>query len=103
MKGHFLEVICGCGARRVIGIGVMAKNPNVRRMTLASVALGLQCEGCRTGPDEVHLCATIAGTERDSEHAGADPVWSLLLYRRHGAGGSGSYWLRRGSGIGGTG
>lgn len=91
MRHHYLEVLCGCGGRRVIGLGNMARNPNVRRMTLASVALGLKCDGCRTGPDEVHLTATVFWLQ-PPEFGGNDVVWSVLLWERLTRGGS--YWKR---------
>jgi hypothetical protein len=46
MKDHYLEVTCGCGARRVIGIGRMADNPRTRIMTLATVAAKVRCVDC---------------------------------------------------------
>jgi hypothetical protein len=50
----------------VIALGVMAKNPNVRKMTLVSVAMKLECFDCRTGPDEVYLTAAISGSMEES-------------------------------------
>jgi hypothetical protein len=72
----------------------MAKNPSVRRMTLASVAVGLECPDCRTGPDEVHLTATICGIGDGGESSGSDPVWSMLLYQRQPVG-MGNYQHRQ--------
>lgn len=77
MRDHYLEVRCGCGARRVIALGRMAEHPKMRRMTLASVAAKVRCAGCFTGPDEVHLAATIQGLEPAS--FGGDVVWSIPL------------------------
>ena len=51
MRDHYLEVACGCGERRVIGLGVMAGNRKLATATLAHVALRITCRGCRTGPD----------------------------------------------------
>ena len=77
MRDHYLEVRCGCGARRVIGLGRMAEDPKMRRLTLASVAARLRCAGCFTGPDEVHLTATVHGLE--PPEFGGDAVWSIPL------------------------
>ena len=63
MRHHYLEVRCGCGARRVIALGRMTEDPKMKRLTLASVAARLRCAGCFTGPDEVHLTATIYGLD----------------------------------------
>jgi hypothetical protein len=91
MRDHYLEVACGCGARRVIALGRMAENARTRTMTLATVALKVKCEACFTGPDEVHLTATVYGLH--PAEFGGDGVWSLLLWQRahHG----GCYHLRR--------
>jgi hypothetical protein len=86
MKDHFLEIACGCGARRVIGLGRMAENSRIRAMTLATVAAKVQCADCFTGPDEVHLTATTHGL-RPPTFAG-DCVWSLLLWQRASRGSS---------------
>lgn len=40
--------------------GRMAKVPTTGHLTLASV---VRCAGCFTGPDEVHLAATLQGLE----------------------------------------
>lgn len=77
MRDHYLEVRCGCGARRVIAIGRMAEHPRLRHLTLASVAAKVQCEQCMYGPDEVHLTATICGLE--APQFGGDIVWSIPL------------------------
>lgn len=77
MRDHYLEVRCGCGARRVIALGRMAEHPRTARMTLASVAAKVRCAGCFTGPDEVHLAATIQGLEPAA--FGGDVVWSIPL------------------------
>ena len=57
----FPDVSYGCGERRVIAFGVMARDRKLATATLAHVALRITCRGCKTGPDEVHLCATIDG------------------------------------------
>ena len=63
MRDHYFEVCCGCGARRVIALGMMAEHSKTRSVTLASVAAKVQCAARRSGPDEVHLPATIYGIE----------------------------------------
>ena len=60
-------------------------------MTLASVALGLKCDDCRTAPDEVHLTAIIFGLQ-PPQFGGNDVAWSILLWERPTRGGS--YWKR---------
>src|SRR5579875_3046393 len=77
MRDHYLEVRCGCGARRVIALGRVAEHPRMRRLTLATVAAKLRCAGCWTGPDEVHLTATVQGLAPAA--FGGDVVWSLPL------------------------
>jgi hypothetical protein len=49
-------------------------------MTLATVALKVQCADCFTGPDEVHLTATVYGLQ--PPQAVGDGVWSILLWQR---------------------
>ena len=49
----------------------------MKRLTLASVAARLRCAACFTGPDEVHLTATIHGLELPK--FGGDAVWSIPL------------------------
>ena len=51
--------------------------PEMGRLTLASVAARLRCAGCFTGPDEVHLTATVHGLE--PPEFGGDAVWSIPL------------------------
>lgn len=80
MRDHFLEVSCGCGERRMIALGVMARDRTVASATLAHVALRIACRGCTTGPDEVHLCATIYG--RTPPTFGGDTVWTMALVLR---------------------
>lgn len=63
MRDHFLEVSCGCGESRVISPAVMAKERRIATATLAHIALRITCHGCKTGPDEVHLCATSRGRQ----------------------------------------
>ncbi|WP_158931702.1 hypothetical protein [Acidisphaera sp. S103] len=75
----------------MIGLGRMAENPRIRTMTLATVALKVQCEACFTGPDEVHLTATMHCLQ--APQAVGDGVWSLLLWQRAYRGGS--YHRRR--------
>ena len=77
MRDHYLEVRCGCGARRVIALGRMAEHPKTRSLRLASVAARLRCAGCFTGPDEVHLTATVYGLQ--PPEFGGDAVWSIPL------------------------
>ena len=91
MKDHYIEVVCGCGARRVIALGRMTDNPRIGMMTLATVAAKVRCADCFTGPDEVHLTATISGLQ--PSEFGGDSVWSLMLWRRAASGGS--YHRRR--------
>jgi len=80
MRDHFLDVSCGCGDRRVIALGMMARDNRVATATLAHVALRLSCLGCRTGPDEIHLCATINGMQ--APIFGAGVVWTMPLLTR---------------------
>ncbi len=86
MEDHYLEVACGCGARRVIGIKQMADDPRIRTMTLATVAVRLQRADCLTGPDEVHLTATTYGLRPPA--FGGSAAWTLLLWQRATRGGS---------------
>ena len=90
MRDHYLEVRCGCGARRVIGLGRMAEHLKTRTLTLATVAARLRCAGCFTGPDEVHLTATVYGLQ--PPEFGGDTVWSIPLRGRERRP---SYYLRR--------
>lgn len=90
MRDHYLDVSCGCGGHRVIAIARLAERPKLRSMTLASVALRLTCDRCKTGPDEVHLTATAFGLRPAA--FGGDIVWSIPLWKRQGKGGS--YHLR---------
>lgn len=80
MRDHFLEVSCGCGERRVIALGVMARDRKLAAATLAHVALKITCHGCSTGPDEVYLCATING--RNAPMFGGSVVWTMALVER---------------------
>ena len=80
MRDHYLEVMCGCGDRRVIGLGVMARDPSVATATMAHVALRITCHGCTTGPDEVHLCATSSGLVPPTFGGGI--VWTMPLITR---------------------
>ncbi len=80
MRDHFLEVSCGCGERRVIALGVMARDRRISTATLAHVALRITCHGCTSGPDEVHLCATIDG--REAAQFGGGVVWTMPLVSR---------------------
>ena len=91
MRDHYLDVSCGCGDRRVIALGAMARDPRTATATLAHIALRLSCSGCYRGPDEVYLCATING--RLASTFGGGPVWTMPLvtrerqpsyHRRHG-------------------
>src|ERR1700677_4091390 len=77
MKDHYLEVACGCGARRVIGLGSIAGQAHIRTMTLATFAAKVQCADCFAGPDEVHLTATGSGLRPPAY--GGDIVWSIPL------------------------
>ncbi len=90
MRDHFIEVRCGCGARRVIALKQMAKDPRVATATLAHVALRISCRGCHTGPTEVHLTATMFGLVPPS--GGGGIVWSIPLVERP----PGGAFLRRG-------
>ena len=90
MRDHYLEVSCGCGDRRVIALGVMARDRKLVVATLAHVALKITCHGCHRGPDEVHLCATVNG-RRPAEFGGGI-VWTMVLVER---GRQPSYHLRR--------
>ena len=89
MRDHFLEVRCGCGARRVIALARMAEDKRIATATLAHVALRAACHGCHTGPTEVHLCATINGLQPPQYGGGI--VWSVALVERKHAG---SYYRR---------
>ena len=80
MRDHYLEVICGCGARRVIGLGVMAKDPRFATATLAHVALKIGCDACTGGPTEVHLTATIYGTQ--APEYGGGPLYGRSRWCR---------------------
>ena len=80
MRDHFLEASCGCGERRVIALGVMACGRKLATATLAHVALRLTCHGCKTGPDEVYLCATVYG--RVAATFGGGIVWTMGLVER---------------------
>jgi hypothetical protein len=84
MRDHFLEVNCGCGARRVIALGQMARSATWATATLAHVALRVSCHGCHTGPTGVHLTATTHGLV-GAPH-GPDAVWSIPLVERPNAG-----------------
>ncbi len=90
MREHYLEVRCGCGARRIIALARMAEDARVANATMAHVALRTSCHGCYTGPTEVHLCATIQGTE--PTQFGGSPAWSVVLVQRPALG---AYHLRR--------
>lgn len=89
LRDHYLEVACGCGDRRVIALARMAENRTLATATLAHVALSISCHGCHTGPDEVHLCATIYGCQ--PPQFGGDGVWTMPLVTRPRGG---SYHLR---------
>ena len=78
MRDHYLDVLCGCGDRRVLALGVMARDHRVVTATLAHVALRLSCQRCRTGPDEIHVCATIYG--REAPEFGGGAVWTMPLF-----------------------
>jgi hypothetical protein len=43
LDSHYLEVACGCGTRRVIGVGRMTEDPRIGMITLATVAAKVQC------------------------------------------------------------
>jgi len=58
----------------------MARDPRTATATLAHVALRIACDGCHTGPDEVHLRATIFG--RQPATFGGDVVWTMSLVTR---------------------
>ena len=81
MRDHYLDVSCGCGERRVIALGVMARDRKLATATLAHIALRITCHGCMTGPDEVHLCATIHGRVPPTV-GGGDAVWTMPLVTR---------------------
>lgn len=51
-----------CAARHCAGPD--GRTSQTSRLTLASVAPKVRCAGCFTGPDEVHLAATMQGLER---------------------------------------
>ena len=89
LRDHYLEVSCGCGDRRVIALARMAEHTALATATLAHVALTISCHGCHTGPDEVHLCATVYG-RKPAEFGGAD-VWTMALVTRA----KGGAYLRR--------
>ncbi len=90
LRDHYLEISCGCGARRVIALAQMMADRTLATSTLAHVALSISCHSCYTGPDEVHLCATIYG--RKPAQFGGSGVWTLpLVTRPKGA----AYRLRR--------
>jgi hypothetical protein len=80
MREHYLEVRCGCGARRVIALARMMEDQRVANATLAHVALRTACHGCYTGPTEVNLCATVHGTE--PVPFGGSLGWSIPLVQR---------------------
>lgn len=81
MRDHYLHVRCKCGAARVIAIGRMVRDRRVADCTLAHVALRLSCEGCYTGPDEIHLTQSIFGV--GPAPAGAVGLgWSICLVER---------------------
>ena len=80
MRDHYLDVSCGCGDRRVIALGVMARDSLTATATLAHVALRLSCRGCRNGPDDIYLCATING--REAPTFGGGTVWTMPLVTR---------------------
>lgn len=80
MRDHFLDVSCSCGDRRVVALGVMAKERRIATATLAHAALRNTCHGCKTGPDEVHLCATVNG--RVPATFGGGIVWTMALVER---------------------
>jgi len=80
MRDHFLEIRCGCGARRVVALARMAENPRMATATLAHVALRAACHRCHTGPTAVHLCATVNGLE--APPFGGGILWSIPLVER---------------------
>lgn len=95
MRDHFLGVSCGCGARRVVALGIMAREPRTATATLAHVALRITCQGRHRGPDEVHLCATVYG--RVAPTFGGGLVWTMPLVE---GGRQPSYHLRNSEGVG---
>lgn len=90
MREHYLEVRCGCGARRVIALARMMEDQRVANATLAHVALRTACHGCYTGPTEVNLCATVHGTE--PAPFGGSLAWAIALVQRPSVG---AYHLRQ--------
>ncbi len=90
LRDHYLEISCGCGARRMVALARMAEDGTLATATLAHVALSISCHGCHTGPDEVYLCATIYG--REPAQFGGGSVWTVPLVTRPNGG---SYRLRR--------
>ncbi len=56
----------------------MARDRRVAGYTLAHVALKLRCQGCHTGPDQVHLTATTHGIG-PAAAGGGGLVWTLPL------------------------
>ncbi len=81
MADHYLDVHCSCGARRVLSLAMMARDRRVAGYTLAHVALKLRCQGCHTGPDQVHLTATTHGIG-PAAAGGGGLVWTLPLVAR---------------------
>lgn len=71
---------CNCGAERVIGLEAMARDRRYVNLTVAHVALRLDCSGCKDGPDEVHLAATPHGLHAPPGNGGI--IWTMPLVTR---------------------
>ena len=46
MRVHYLEVLYGCSAGRVVSLDAVARECRNANLTLAHVALKLACKGC---------------------------------------------------------
>jgi hypothetical protein len=80
MRDHYLAVRCNCGAERVIGLEPMARDRRYANLTMAHVALRLDCSGCKDGPDEVYPAATPHGLHAPPGNGGI--LWTMPLVTR---------------------
>ena len=85
MRDHYLAVVCGCGARRVIAVRNVAADPRLADLTLAHLALRLACPGCSNGPDQVFLAESIHGVGPAPTGA-IELGWAICLVDRPVAG-----------------
>ena len=94
LRMHYLAVRCGCGGKRVVALEQLARDRRCARMTLAHIAIRLECKACTTGPDEVVLTETVHGLGPIAGAPGSIG-WAIRLFQR--PSGS-SYHYRHGHG-----